>query len=63
MLNKRVVFEQFLEESFSGGICLRELRLSHEELEYITKKYPHAKIRKIQDSNNSRKKCWYQIKI
>lgn len=54
-------FECFLAESFKGGVMLRELRLSAQELEYLSKKYPRANLKKIELSDYSDHKLWYEV--
>jgi len=54
-------FECFLEDSFREGNMLRELRLSEQEIEFLSKKYPRANLKKIKANDNSDEKVWYEV--
>ena len=56
-------FDSFLSDSFGGEIGIRELRLSKEEVEYLTRKYPKASMEKIKDNKCKDGKKWYAVSV
>lgn len=56
-------FKDFLLESFSNGIAVRELRLSEEEVHYIQNMYPQAKLKKDESSTSKDGRAWYEISL
>lgn len=54
-------FEQFLSDSFRDGVAVRELRLSHEEVQYIKNSYPKAKINPCVQQDDAADRRWYEI--
>ncbi|MBM7552054.1 hypothetical protein [Thalassobacillus pellis] len=56
-------FNIFLEESFSDGVYFRELRLSPEELDFVKKKFPKAKIEGNPKVSGNDQKAWYEVHI
>lgn len=57
-------FDEFLLESFKDGACIRELRLTNEELKYVQLKFPKSKVTKIPETTDrTPKKIWYEVRI
>ncbi|ASK61947.1 hypothetical protein CFK37_07130 [Virgibacillus phasianinus] len=57
-------FDEFLSESFKDGACVRELRLTNAELQYVQLKFPKSKVTKLPEtSDHSPKKIWYEVRI
>ncbi len=56
-------FEQFITDSFRDGIAIRELRLSHEEVEYIKSSYPKASITPCVQQGSDDGRHWYEISL
>jgi len=56
-------FEDFLWESFSEGVGIKELRISDEEKEYIKVKYPGISIRLIPGNEYLDKKTWFEVAL
>lgn len=56
-------FKDFLLESFSNGISVRELRLSEEEVHYIQNMYPQAEVTKGDVSDSPDGRVWYKIAL
>lgn len=56
-------FERFLKESFENDVCIRELRLSDDELHYLKELMPKAEAIEIPGSVCQDGKRWYEIKL
>lgn len=56
-------FILFLEDSFNGEVCFRELRLSKKELELLKKEYPNASLKKMAANQCDDGKNWYKVKL
>lgn len=52
-----------MQDSFSNGISLRELRLSSEELTYVKQKFPGAAINRISTDEDLDEKAWYEVNL
>lgn len=56
-------FEEFLQESFEGGIVFRELRLSTEEISYLREEYPKFDLNEMTDTECSDGKVWMEVRL
>lgn len=54
-------FEQFLFDSFKDGVAIREMRLSHDEVQFIQNSYPKASIIPSVQPNQGSDRRWYEI--
>lgn len=55
------LFDEFLWDCFCDGQCSRELRLSEEELAYLSQRYPLQASRP--ESAEEQGRCWYHITL
>lgn len=56
--------DEFLLDSFRDGACVRELRLTNEELKYVRLKFPKSKVKKIPETaDRTPSKKWYEVRI
>ncbi|WNS76073.1 hypothetical protein RRV45_03415 [Bacillus sp. DTU_2020_1000418_1_SI_GHA_SEK_038] len=62
MTPKEETFEEFLKNSFANDVYFRELRLSQEEADYVSKKYPTASLKKC-SAESPDGKCWYEVNL
>lgn len=57
-------FDEFLSDSFRDGACVRELRLTNEEVKYVRLKFPRSEVTTIPETaDRTPKKKWYEVRI
>lgn len=56
-------FDEFLRDSFKGGVFGRELRLSGDEVEYLKDQFPRARLEAISSRNSGDGKLWYMVEL
>lgn len=54
-------FEDFLLEAFSEDMYARELRLCYKEKEYLERKYPKVRLKKMDTGQCSDDKHWFEV--